>query len=241
MAKRKEEHPECRVSAIVSALEKAHLTPEFRGSDITQLQNCETATFEDVGDGHFISPPKKAKYSVSEEGVDGSGDTHTTDTTFKESLVSTGAEISLVDYVVASAKITKNPPIGFALICPHAVPDGPLGFCSGGNVAIAARHAQRVHGLQRGFIIDISAHPGKGTNDMFYDDPDVFFLSIHQDGILPGAGKIDHIGRGKGAGATLNVPLPQFSGDFSMQTVMCQVIVPCTQRFKPDIILVSAG
>ena len=84
---------------------------------------------------------------------------------------------------MASAKITKNPPIGFALTCPpghHAVPDGPLGFCSVGNVAIAARYAQRVHGLQRVFIIDLSAHPGKGTSDVFYDDPDIFFLSTHQ-------------------------------------------------------------
>ncbi|GKB02379.1 histone deacetylase 14, partial [Tanacetum coccineum] len=84
--------------------------------------------------------------------------------------------------VAESAKITKNPPIGFALICPghHAVLDGPLEFCSVGNVATAAGYAQHVHGLQRVFIIDFSAHPGKGTNDVFNDDPDVFFLSTHQ-------------------------------------------------------------
>ena len=84
---------------------------------------------------------------------------------------------------MTSAKITKNPPIGFALTCPpghHAVPDGPMGPCFAVNVAIAARYAQRVHGLKRVFIIDISAHPGKGTSDTFYDDSDVFFLSIHQ-------------------------------------------------------------
>ncbi|GJR17388.1 histone deacetylase 14 [Tanacetum coccineum] len=244
-----EEHPECnsRLSAIVSALEKIHLTPKFRGSEIIQLQNYKTATFEDIAGKHsraYISPLKKARYPVSEEGVDGSGDTHTTDTTFKESLVSAGAGISLVDYVAESAKITKNPPIGFALVCPpghHAVPDGPLEFCSVGNVATAARYAQLVHGLQRVFIIDFSAHPGKGTNDVFYDDPDVFFLSTHQDGILPGAGKIDDIGCGNGVGATLNLPLPPYSGHFAMQKVFHRVIVPCIQRFKPDIILVSAG
>ncbi|GKB16257.1 histone deacetylase 14 [Tanacetum coccineum] len=222
-----EGHPECnsRLSAIVSALEKIHLTPKFRGSEIIQLQNYKTATFEDIADKHsraYISPLKK---------------------TFKESLVSTGAGISLVDYVAESAKITKNPPIGFALICPghHAVLDGPLEFCSVGNVATAAGYAQHVHGLQRVFIIDFSAHPGKGTNDVFNDDPDVFFLSTHQDGILPGAGKIDDIGCGNGVGATLNLPLPPYSGHFAMQQVFHQVIVPCTQRFKPDIILVSAG
>ena len=84
---------------------------------------------------------------------------------------------------MTSAKITKNPPIGFALTCPpghHAVPDGPMGPCFAVNVAIAARYAQRVHGLKRVLIIDFDAHHGNATNDVFYDDPDVFVLSTYQ-------------------------------------------------------------
>nr|XP_023899914.1 histone deacetylase 14-like [Quercus suber] len=153
-------------------------------------------------------------------------------------------QLTLVDSVVAASKNCLDPPVGFALIRPpghHAIPKGPMGFCVFGNVAIAARYAQRVHGLKRVFIIDFDVHHGNGTNDAFYDDPNIFFLSTHQDGSYPGTGKVDEIGHGVGEGTTLNLPLPGGSGDIAMTTVFDEVIVPCAQRFKPDIILVSAG
>ncbi|XP_011031171.1 PREDICTED: histone deacetylase 14 isoform X2 [Populus euphratica] len=218
MGHNQEAHPESylRVPAIVSALEKAELT-------------------------------SKAMNQASEQGIiyiDGSGPTYATATTFQESLVAAGAGLTLVDSVVAASNCSQNPPTGFALIRPpghHAIPKGPMGFCVFGNVAIAARHAQLVHGLKRVFIIDFDVHHGNGTNDAFYDDPDIYFLSTHHDGSYPGTGKIDEIGHGDGEGTTLNLPLPGGSGDISMRTVFDEVIVPSAQRFKPDIILVSAG
>ncbi|XAR73164.1 Histone deacetylase [Bertholletia excelsa] len=222
----------------------------FRGSEVIELQNFRTASVDDVASVHakaYVSGLEKAMNQASEQGIifiEGSGPTYATATTFEESLVAAGAGISIVDSVVAASKIRKDPPTGFALIRPpghHAVPKGPMGFCVFGNVAIAARYAQRVHGLKRVLVIDFDVHHGNGTNDAFYDDPDIFFLSTHQDGSYPGTGKIDEIGHGNGEGATLNLPLPGGSGDIAMRTVFDDVIVPCTQRFQPDIILVSAG
>lgn len=115
--------------------------------------------------------------------IEGSGPTYATETTFQESLVAAGAGLSLVDAVVEASKITQNPPVGFALVRPpghHAVPDGPMGFCVFGNVAVAARYAQIKHGLKRVLIIDFDVHHGNGTCDAFYNDPDVFFISTHQ-------------------------------------------------------------
>ncbi|XP_059649709.1 histone deacetylase 14, chloroplastic isoform X2 [Cornus florida] len=247
-----ESHPECnlRVPAIVSALEKMELTSKVRGSKIIELQNFGPASINDIASVHaraYVSGLEKAMDQALKRGIiviDGSGPTYATSTTFQESLIAAGAGISLVDAVVAASQVSQDPATGFALIRPpghHAVPKGPMGFCVFGNVAIAARYAQRVHGLKHVFIIDFDVHHGNGTNDAFYDDPDVFFLSTHQDGSYPGTGKIDEIGHGNGEGTTLNLPLPGGSGDIAMQTVFDEVIVPCAQRFKPDIILVSAG
>lgn len=252
MGHNQESHPESsfRVPAIVNALEKMELTPKFRGSEIIELQNLKPASVDDIASVHaraYISGLEKAMDQASQQGIlfiDGSGPTYATATTFHESLVAAGAGIALVDSVVAASENCLDPPVGFALIRPpghHAIPKGPMGFCVFGNVAIAARYAQRVHGLKRVFIIDFDVHHGNGTNDAFYNDPDIFFLSTHQDGSYPGTGKFDEVGHGYGEGTTLNLPLPGGSGDIAMTTVFDEVIAPCAQRFKPDIILVSAG
>ncbi|KAK4264736.1 hypothetical protein QN277_025869 [Acacia crassicarpa] len=252
MGHNQESHPEShfRVPAIVNALEEMKLTSKFRGPEIIELQNFEPASVDDVARVHaraYVSGLEMAMDQASEKGlifIDGSGPTYATATTFQESLVAAGAGLALVDSVVAASKDSQDPPTGFALIRPpghHAVPQGPMGFCVFGNVAIAARYAQRVHGLKRVFIIDFDVHHGNGTNDAFYDDPDIFFLSTHQDGSYPGTGKFDEVGAGDGEGTTLNLPLPGGSGDISMRTVFDEIIVPSAQRFKPDIILVSAG
>ncbi|KAH0940792.1 hypothetical protein HID58_000429 [Brassica napus] len=237
----KDSHPECsaRVPAIVTALEKNELTRKFRGSEILELANFKNATIEDIANVHekaYVLGLEKAMGEASDSGlifIEGSGPTYATSTTFQDSLIAAGAGMALVDSVVTASRNSFDPPTGFALIRPpghHAVPKGPMGFCVFGNVAIAARHAQRAHGLTRVFIIDFDVHHGNGTNDAFSEDPDIFFLSTHQDGSYPGTGKMSDIGKGKGEGTTLNLPLPGGSGDIAMRTAFEEIIVPCVQQ-----------
>ncbi|KAL4422935.1 hypothetical protein ABPG75_009132 [Micractinium tetrahymenae] len=127
----------------------------------------------------------------------------------------------------------------------HATADTPLGYCLFNNVALSARHAQRVHGLAKVLILDFDLHHGNGTADIFASDPSVLFIDTHEaSSVYPPpfapAGAED-VGEGLGRGATINVPLPRYAGDASMMHVFDGVVAPAAERFRPDIILVSAG
>ncbi|OGO07336.1 MAG: histone deacetylase, partial [Chloroflexi bacterium RBG_13_60_13] len=142
------------------------------------------------------------------------------------------------------AVLNGNVDSAFALVRPpghHATRTDAGGFCLFNNIAVAARQAVRKHGLSRVFIADFDVHHGNGTQDIFYDDPAVFFFSVHQSPLYPGTGRIAETGTGKGAGTTANVPLPPGCGDEPYLEVFQQVLVPLAHRFRPELILVSAG
>lgn len=123
----------------------------------------------------------------------------------------------------------------------HAVPERGMGFCLLGNIAIAARHARYVHGIERVMIIDYDVHHGNGTQDMFYDDPGVLFVSSHQHPFYPGSGGVRETGRGDGRGYTMNLPLSARSGDDVYMRIYEEIVWAMARRYQPQIILVSAG
>lgn len=123
----------------------------------------------------------------------------------------------------------------------HARPSAPMGFCLLSNVAVAARHAQAVHGARRVLVVDIDVHHGNGTEEAFYADPSVVFFSSHQAGLYPGTGRIDDLGEGAGRGATVNLPVPAGTADAGLVGAYRRLLPALAARVRPDLVLLSAG
>ena len=164
--------------------------------------------------------------SVSEETwLD--GDTVASATSYEAALLAAGGAIQ--------AAATG----GFALVRPpghHALADRAMGFCLFNNVAVAARAAQAEQGAKRVAILDWDVHHGNGTQAIFWDNPTVLYVSLHQWPFYPGTG-----GPGEGNETTLNVPLPAGSGDDDYLRAFDEVVEPAMHTFAPDLLIVSAG
>jgi acetoin utilization deacetylase AcuC-like enzyme len=166
-------------------------------------------------------------------------DTQATSRSYETALLSAGGLLELIDQMI-SGKLDN----GFAMVRPpghHAEADRAMGFCFFNNVAVAARHLQSAHRLERVLIVDWDVHHGNGTQRSFYADRSVLYVSLHQYPHYPGTGAANEAGVADGLGYTVNLPLPGGCGDAEYAAAFHRVIEPVARQFEPQFVLVSAG
>jgi acetoin utilization deacetylase AcuC-like enzyme len=167
------------------------------------------------------------------------GDTVTCRDSFGVGLLAVGGFLRLLDSIEAGEFCN-----GFALVRPpghHALQNRAMGFCLFNTVAIGAHHLKRHYGAKRILVMDWDVHHGNGTQDAFYQDRSVLYVSTHQYPYYPGTGSVDEVGTGKGEGYTVNIPLPAGCGDAEYLRVFKEIVTPIGEKFQPEWILVSAG
>lgn len=166
-------------------------------------------------------------------------DTQTTAHSWEVACLAVGGVFGLLDGICGGRALR-----GMAAVRPpghHAEADRAMGFCLLNNVALGARYLQKVHGLDRIMIVDLDAHHGNGTQAVFYEDDSVLYVSPHRFPAYPGTGNFGEIGKGRGRGFTVNIPLPRGSGDKDYIELTRRIIAPLAQQYQPDFILMSLG
>ncbi len=163
-------------------------------------------------------------------------DTAVAPSSWEAAALASGAACSAVESALSGEA-------AFAIARPpghHAGRATGMGFCLLNHAAVAAEHA-RSRGAERVAILDWDVHHGNGTQDLFYKDAGVIFLSVHQSPFYPGTGDVMEVGEGRGRGFTVNVPLPARSGEDAYAAAFAGVFLPVLREFGPALIIVSAG
>ncbi|MBA7641136.1 Histone deacetylase-like amidohydrolase [subsurface metagenome] len=222
-----------RLEAIISHLEQTRLIRQLT------LVKPRAATIEELTLVHSEQHVSHIQEMVQKGGGWLDPDTVVSASSYQAAIYAAGGVIEAGEMVMQGGVDSA-----FALVRPpghHATANRAMGFCLFNNVAITAEYVLSRYNLERIAIIDFDVHHGNGTQEIFYDNPRVLYLSTHQYPFYPGTGALDETGRGEGKGTTVNIPLPAGCGDNEYLPVFEQIVGPVIRRFDPQLILVSAG
>jgi acetoin utilization deacetylase AcuC-like enzyme len=223
-------HPErpARYDAVCEAVEGS-------AADVAEAPAASLEALARVHDAAYLAAMERY---CAQGGGQLDPDTTVNDRSFDAARRASGAAMAAVDAVLAGE-------IGSAFTCGrppghHAERATPMGFCIVNHVAVAAAHA-RASGVERVAVLDWDAHHGNGTQAMFWTDPSVLYVSLHQFPFYPGTGAASERGEGEGAGATVNVPLPAGTSQGEFLAAFRDAALPALREFDPGLLLVSAG
>ncbi|UCH83936.1 MAG: histone deacetylase [Candidatus Latescibacterota bacterium] len=228
------DHPERpeRIDALID------LMTEYDREALVQIKP-RPATSDDLERNHDRWYIDKVRSAAKEGPYAFDLDTHASPLSFDTACLAAGGLLELCDRVMAGD--VQN---GFAFVRPpghHAESNRAMGFCFFNNVAVAARYLIAKYGLERVLIVDWDVHHGNGTQNSFYEDRNVLYVSAHQYPHYPGSGVLDEVGAGEGLGFTVNLPFPAGYGDQEYVQAFNRIVEPIGRQFDPDFVLISAG
>ncbi len=226
-------HPE-RPDRLTTLLDRLADDPDHRDRPLISAPPAPLEALEAVHTTAHVE--RTLAYRGRDVNVD--PDTRTSPASIDAALLAAGQAIAATDHTLDHGEPA------FALGRPpghHAESDRAMGFCFFNNIAIAAAHALRRDDVDRVLIVDWDVHHGNGTQEIFYDSPNVFFFSTHQSPLYPGTGAASETGTGPGRGTTRNVPLPAGAGDDALLDAFHNFLTPAATDFRPDLLLISAG
>jgi len=233
-------HPETskRLKVIMNEMEKLNL---FSVASECELVEPELARIEDLELVHTAEHIQLVKNTCEHGGgLLDLGDTVVSPESFEVARYAVGGALKAVDVVLGEA--VKN---AFALVRPpghHAGQYYAAGFCVFNNVAVAAAHLIERLDFERVLILDVDAHHGNGTQEIFYNTKKVLYISLHEDPReFPGTGFMDEIGKGEGFGYNVNIPFPFRVGDKTYLKAIDEIVVPIARQYAPQFVFVSVG
>lgn len=229
-------HPECpeRLDAVLAGFRKHAAWDSLIQLPFERVHNDDLLRCHDGDYVESVAWDTNGGYDVLR-----TGDTQICRQSDVVARLAAGGVVAAVD-AVCEGDVTN----AFCAVRPpghHASDRIGMGFCVYNNVAIAARHAQVVHGMKNVLIVDWDVHHGNGTQDIFYSDPSVFYFSTHQWPLYPGTGASYETGRGAGEGTTMNCPFREGTGRDEIVGAFTHKLVPAMEKFRPELVLISAG